>query len=74
VVDILDDAGLLGDDEGDDEVLLGETNSMVVVARWFGQRRRAIAWPELAVPAGLRGKIRQRGHEVEVGVGCGERG
>jgi hypothetical protein len=44
------------------------------VARWFGQRRRAIARPELAVPAGLRGKIRQHGREVEVGVGCGERG
>jgi hypothetical protein len=47
---------------------------MVVVAGWIGQRRRAIARPELAVPAGLRGEIRQRGREVEVGFGCGERG
>jgi hypothetical protein len=54
------DAGHLGGDGEDDEVLLGETNSMVVVvvAGWFGQRRRAIARPELAVPAGLHGEIR----------------
>jgi hypothetical protein len=68
------DAGRLGEDGEDDEVLLSEMNSMVVVVGWFGQWRRAIARPELAVPAGLRGKIRQCGREVEVGVGCGERG
>jgi hypothetical protein len=74
VVNIGVDAKLLatnGDGDGLERVM---ASLMVVVARRLGRRRRAIARPELAVPAGSRGEIRRRGREIEVELGCGERG
>jgi hypothetical protein len=74
VVNIDIDAKLLVTNGDNDGLQRAMASFMVLVARRLGRQRRAIAWPELAVPAGLHGEIWWRGHEIEVELGCGERG
>jgi hypothetical protein len=56
-VDDSDDVLLLGEDESDDDDQRATASLVVVVARRMGWWRRAGAWLERAVSAGLHGEI-----------------